>query len=335
MSASMTQDQLQSTFDAFDNLTALIIGDVMVDAYFWGNINRISPEAPVPVVEVARKENRLGGAANVALNIQALGATPLLCSVIGQDEHGTGFRQLLEKRGMPNEGIVQVESRPTTVKTRIIGGNQQVLRVDEEVTHDLSDAHAQSMLDRIRSLVESRKVDVIIFEDYDKGVITPWLIAEVVHLANQHNIPTTVDPKKRNFGAYAGTTLFKPNLKELREGLNVDISTDEDSIAEAVAVLREDFELGQVLVTLSEKGAYVSSDEFSGIIPAHVRTVSDVSGAGDTVISMASLCLALGLASKHVAMLSNLAGGQVVERVGVVPVNKEQLLKEAIQLTLA
>lgn len=331
----MNATQLEATFEAFNNLTALIIGDVMVDAYLWGNINRISPEAPVPVVEITRKENRLGGAANVALNIQALGATPLLCAAIGNDESGSDFKALLAQGGMSAEGIETIDGRPTTVKTRIIGGNQQVLRVDQEVSSELSRGDSEKMLARVQQLLATQKVDVIIFEDYDKGVITPWLINQVVALAQEAGIPTTVDPKKRNFASYKQVTLFKPNLKELREGLNLTVEATEAGVRAAAEQLRNNFQQEMALITLSEKGAYIAAPSFSGLLPAHVRTVSDVSGAGDTVISVASLCLALGLAPQHIAALSNLAGGQVVERVGVVPIDKAQLLIEAQQLTLA
>ena len=189
----------------------------MIDSYYFGKVDRISPEAPVPVVAVEKKENRLGGAANVALNIQALGATPVLCSVIGNDSDSILFDELLSQSSLSNAGIIKSEGRITTVKTRVIGNKHQVLRVDSENDSPLSSNETRQLFEKTASLIETSKIDVVIFEDYDKGVITAELIEQVVSFCNKKNIPTTVDPKKRNFSAYQNVTLFKPNLKELKE----------------------------------------------------------------------------------------------------------------------
>jgi rfaE bifunctional protein kinase chain/domain len=316
--------------NSFSKLRVLIIGDVMVDSYLWGKVERISPEAPVPVVTVTKKEIRPGGAANVALNIQALGATPLLCSVIGNDEAGKQFSKMLGGLKMNTSLLVKISKRTTTVKTRIIGNNHQMLRVDEEQDGILPHSATKEMLAHIIPMLKNKKADVVIFEDYDKGVISPELIQSVTAQANLSGIPVAVDPKKKNFTAYKNISLMKPNLKELREGLKLDIdASDFASLKAAVKKLRQVQKIDSVLVTLSEKGIFMSSVTTEKIFPAHVRNVSDVSGAGDTVISVASLCTALQLPSEINAKLSNLAGGQVCEKTGVVPVDLAQFIREA------
>lgn len=329
----ITRKDLNKIFDSFSDLRVLIIGDVMIDAYMWGNVNRISPEAPVPIVAVTKKENRLGGAANVALNVQALGATPILCSVIGVDSDGQIFLDLLKQQKLSPKGILKSRNRITTVKTRIVSHNHQILRVDEEVENDITPAETSQLLILISHLVKSEKIDVIIFEDYDKGLITQSLIQEVVKLAKNRGIPTVVDPKKKNFNNYKGVTLFKPNLKELKEGLKTEFNANNlKEMERVVENFRDRQKIESVMVTLSERGIYVQGGKANSLIPAHVRNIADVSGAGDTVISVAALCRALNLSSKMTATLANLAGGLVCEYAGVVPIDKEQLRQEALEL---
>lgn len=326
---------IQEIFKSFNKLNVLIIGDVMIDSYMWGSVTRISPEAPVPIVAVNKKENRLGGAANVALNIQSLGANPILCSVIGTDDNGKLLMELLKKQKLSSEGIVQSSKRITTVKTRVIGSNHQMLRIDEEIETSIDGKDIKLTFDKIKQLVNSKKVDVIIFEDYDKGAITADLIAEVVKFSKQKNIPTVVDPKKRNFMSYSGVTLFKPNLKELKEGLKVDFDVSKTAeLSRVVDGFLKKQKIDSALITLSEKGIYIHTSKSKKMIPAHLRDITDVSGAGDTVVSVAALCTALKLPAETTAKLSNLAGGLVCEKVGVVPVDKKQLIEEAIKLKL-
>ncbi|MBC7915122.1 MAG: D-glycero-beta-D-manno-heptose-7-phosphate kinase [Pyrinomonadaceae bacterium] len=320
---------MQKLFKQFNNLHILIIGDVMMDSYLWGNVERISPEAPVPIISVSKKENRLGGASNVALNIQALGATPHICAVVGTDIEGDEFIKILQTQNLSSQGILQIANRPTTVKTRVIGHHQQMIRIDAEVDEELSEENSMLLLSRINQILESRKIDAIIFEDYDKGVISEYLIEKVVKLAKEKNIITLADPKKRNFLSYKEVTLFKPNLKELREGLKIEVDAGNADVLElAVQKLQKKLQADMVMVTLSERGVYMKSKNGSKIIPAHVRDIADVSGAGDTVIATAAVCLAAGLDEFNTAAISNLAGGLVCQYVGVVPINKEELLKE-------
>jgi len=327
----MNKNEITTLFNDFNNLNVLIIGDVMIDAYYFGKVDRISPEAPVPIVAVESKENRLGGAANVALNIQALGANPILCAVVGDDSDSVLFDELLNNSQLSNKGIIKSKERTTTVKTRIIGNNHQVLRVDSENDSPLNQKGTKELLAKIEELIQTQQIDVVIFEDYDKGVITEALITNVVNLCNQKNIPTTVDPKKRNFNAYKNVTLFKPNLKELKEGLNIELDlNDIPSIKKAVESLNEQQSNKITFITLSENGVYIHDKDQEHHIGAHIRNIADVSGAGDTVISVASLCLALDQPIKIIAEIANLAGGLVCEKVGVVPIDKDILLSETV-----
>ena len=327
----MNKNEIVNLFKNFNRINVLIIGDVMIDAYYFGKVDRISPEAPVPVVSVEKIESRLGGAANVALNIKAMGATPILCAVIGNDNDGTNFIRLMKEEKLTSEGIVKSSERITTVKTRIIGNKHQVLRVDSENDALLSGNENSQLLKAIKTQLDQNNIDVVIFQDYDKGVLSEGLIEEVVKLCATKNIPTATDPKKRNFKHYKHVSLFKPNLKELREGLNTSINPSaSDEIEAAVDRLNAELKNDITFITLSEHGVFIKNNNSKKHIPAHTRSITDVSGAGDTVISVASLCLATNQPIEMIAEISNIAGGLVCESVGVVPIDKDQLLSEAI-----
>lgn len=320
-------DQL---IDSFKDKKVLVLGDVMLDTYIYGTVNRISPEAPVPVVNVKQREKRLGGAANVALNIQALGATPILCSVVGDDEDGAAFSERMNARGITGKGIIRSTTRITTVKNRIISGSQQLMRIDSEVDEPLTPIDKKGLLNHISQLVD--ECDLIIFEDYDKGCLDEEIIKSVIDQANGQGKLTAVDPKKRNFLSYKNCTLFKPNLKELKEGLDISVDpTSLDSLKEGVEKLNAQLNAENELITLSQHGVYYQNATLSGTHPAHLRSISDVSGAGDTVISIAALALNAGKSLDYVAELANLGGGIVCESPGVVPVDVERLKKEALE----
>jgi len=309
------------------------VGDVMIDTYLWGKSSRLSPEAPVPIVNVVKTEKRLGGAANVALNVQALGATPLLCSVIGDDLEGADFERLLEEKQLSTEGIVKSVERVTTTKQRIIAGNQQLLRIDSEQETELSEFEERHLLERYEKLLQNS--DVVIFEDYDKGVLTEKVISRLIAAAQEKNIPTIVDPKKKNFLSYVGVSLFKPNLKELKEGLKVEFQdANLEAFEHAAATLQQKLQAGNILITLSERGVFCTDGETKTYIDAHKRSISDVSGAGDTVVSIAALCLARQTPLPLLAGLANLGGGLVCEQIGVVPVDKARLYEEAREFNL-
>ena len=301
----------------------------MVDSYIWGAVERISPEAPVPIVNVKKRDMRLGGAANVALNVQALGATPILVALCGNDDAGKKLRSILELQNMSADGLVSSTTRPTTVKTRVIASSQHVVRVDEESDKIANAEEEEQLLKRIEQLLPS--CQVVIFEDYDKGVLKASLIEKTVALAKKNNIPTVVDPKKRNFLDYKEVSLFKPNLKEMREGLKVDLEPgNQEQLEKAITILKDRLSIGGVMATLSEHGVYIDYKNEKLKLPAHPREIADVSGAGDTVVSIAALCVALDLSPKRVAALSNLGGGLVCQHVGVVPIDKHELLAEAL-----
>ncbi len=321
-------DQL---FDAFNDLRVLIIGDVMLDSYVWGRVERISPEAPVPVVNVLRRELRLGGAGNVLLNVQALGAEAIICSVIGTDEAGDRLVGQLTERCLTCDGLIRSDSRITTIKERIIAGSQQVVRVDTETDKLITTDERTQLIARAKALIPT--CHVVVFEDYDKGVLDTQAIAEITAFANEQGVPTVVDPKKRNFLQYNQTTLFKPNLKELKEGLKIDFDVDDPAeFQQAVDTLKNQLQIKGALITLSERGVYIDFNGEQHRLPAHLRKISDVSGAGDTVISIAACCVALRQHPRLIAGLSNLGGGLVCESVGVVPIDKAMLKEEAIRL---
>lgn len=283
-------------FERAIRTTALVIGDVMMDAYLWGRVERISPEAPVPVVQVNERSARLGGAANVALNMNALGAKAVVVSVVGDDDHAKNLDQLLNEQGLSVAGMIRSSKRRTTVKTRVISGHQHIVRVDEEQEDDLATNDADALTERVKLLLETEKPGVIVLEDYNKGVLTERTITAINDLAKKAGVPVAVDPKKRNFLAYKGVALFKPNLKELREGLKIEVDpTNEKSVSGGVDQLEERLGNAISMITLSEHGTYVHHGKNGHLIPAHLRKIADVSGAGDTVIAVAALALAQGL----------------------------------------
>ena len=312
----------------FQNKKALIIGDVMIDRYLSGDVQRISPEAPVPIVQLNSIDNRLGGAGNVALNIKALGGIPLLLTIVGDDENGVKFKSLLNDNSIIDAYTTVSTTRRTTVKTRIVSQNQQMLRVDAEDTHELSAQEANQVLAVYYEILKSDKPDVIILQDYNKGLFNISIIHAIVEAAKGANIPVTVDPKKKNFLDFIDVTIFKPNLKEVREALNHDFNTSLESLKEASNKIKSILHNEITIITLSEKGLFIDDGEIAEIYPTIQRNVSDVCGAGDTVISTLSLGIASDFDRATLAILANIAGGQVCERPGVVPVNLKQLTEE-------
>ncbi|MCX6188486.1 MAG: bifunctional ADP-heptose synthase [Bacteroidetes bacterium] len=316
--------------DKIKDQRIIIVGDVMLDAYIFGHVHRLSPEAPVPIVEQRSQEYRLGGAANVALNIKAMGATPLLFGVTGSDDDALILKKELEKNQISALLLVEELDRLTTVKTRIIGNNHQLLRVDKEVTHAITEHTESLLLEKLKS--EIKTADALIFEDYEKGLLNKNLIQHIISLCNEFNVPVIVDPKKSNFLAYSNATLFKPNLKELKEGLKLDKLDSLEEIERAAKTLIQTLNLKYLMVTLSHRGVIICDAQSTHHVPAHLRKIADVSGAGDTVVSIAALAIAQHLEPRAIAELSNLAGGLVCEEVGVVPLNKNRFMDEANKL---
>lgn len=320
---------IEAVLKLFKNKEVLIIGDAMIDAYMWGSIHRMSPEAPVPVVEIDKRESRLGGAANVALNIQSLGAKPILFASVGDDHYANTFLNLMKDQNLSTDGIQRIKDRPTTVKTRIISDNKHVLRVDEEHTSEIIN---NTLIESLAQLIDNNDYDVIIFEDYNKGLLSEALIHKAISKAKEKGIPTIVDPKKKNFLAYKGVDIFKPNLKEIKEGLGLEFDVlDADQLEQTVSTLREKLNAKGILLTLSEHGIYFQEEGESYSQAAHQRNIVDVSGAGDSVVSVAALALASGMEKEQLMRIANLAGGLVCEKVGVVPITKDDLLATDIK----
>lgn len=323
-------DQL---FESFKNTKIGVIGDIMLDTYWWGSVDRISPEAPVPIVALQKKEIRVGGAANVALNLRALGAPTTLFAVIGKDSEGTELKGLLESHGINTNYIQTSTTRVTTNKVRVMGRNQQMMRLDHEHTNDLNTKEEDELIAHFIEYIQTEKPGLIILEDYNKGVLTERVIHTILDFCKVHDIPTSVDPKQKNFLAYKGCTLFKPNLKEVKEGLNISIESMEvASLNKVHAALQKSLAHEISFITLSEHGVYFATKSEQNLIPTHIRNISDVSGAGDTVIAVASLTYAATKNMSLAAEIANIAGGLVCEIVGTAPIDKMLLKAEVIKL---
>lgn len=313
----------------FKDRNILIIGDIMIDSYINGNVNRISPEAPVPVVNLVNNEYRLGGAANVAMNIKSLGANPIICSAIGDDNNGRLLVNLLSENNIKTNNIILSDERITTNKTRIIGNNQQLLRIDDEITEDISETLENIIYDKVEYLIKNNSIDAVIFEDYNKGLLTKELIVKVIDLCNENNIITTVDPKKNNFLSYRNVTLFKPNLKELNDGLNLKIDlANQESFETAVSKLEVVLMNRISLITLSEKGLFIKEDNKKYYVNTTAKKIFDVSGAGDTVIAIATLGLISNLPIDFIGYISNLGASIVCQQMGTASIDIDDLINE-------
>jgi rfaE bifunctional protein kinase chain/domain len=325
----ITEQRLTELLTNMKGKRIAVIGDLMLDRYFWGSVSRISPEAPVPVVDLETEQARLGGAANVAMNIRSLGGIPMLVGVIGADNSGKQLFEIIRENNFPTEGVVVDPSRPTTVKTRVIAHNQHVVRIDRELKTDISYTIQNNIIEVLTHNIN--QIDGIIIEDYNKGVVVKPLIKQLIDLANKNRKTITVDPKFNNFFEYSGVTLFKPNRKEVEEAMGMRIRTDED-IQRAGKTLREKLGCENVLLTLSEQGmALFEGNGSIASVPTRARNVQDVSGAGDTVISTLTMSLAGGANMKEAATLANFAGGIVCSYLGIVPIDVQELRTAILQ----
>lgn len=319
-------DKLKMLFDNFLGKRIAVIGDLMLDKYIWGSVSRISPEAPVPVLEVESESARLGGAANVANNIKSLGAEPILFGIVGDDEAGETISRILGDMSLRREGVMKVSDRPTTVKTRVIAHNQHVVRMDHEMRKDVDEKLVARVIDILGSM--SDEIDGLIFEDYNKGMLTKELLSGVIRFANKNDTVVSVDPKQNNFFEYKHVTVFKPNRKEAENALRMPIGSDEEALAAAKELLA-DLHCQNVLLTRGEKGmTLVAKDGTYAHFPTKARKVADVSGAGDTVISTFTVALVSGATVTEAAAIANHAGGIVCGEVGIAPVDREKLFAE-------
>ncbi len=320
---SMPVRRMNELKKKFKGLKIAVIGDMMLDCYFQGNVKRISPEAPVPVVEVGNEFFRFGGAANVALNILKLGGNPLPVGVIGYDNEGTIFNSLINESNIKSDGIFVDESRPTTSKTRVIAHNQHVVRIDKESKDYIS----RKLQGRIYQYIQEHgeTLDAIILQDYNKGVLSASLIEKIIEFSKSRDIIITVDPKFNNFFSFRNVTVFKPNRKEAEDVLGMKIRTDDD-ISDAGSRILNKTNSDYVLLTLGEGGiAVFEKGKTERRMPTKAMKVADVSGAGDTVISTLTMALAAGADIIEASYLANYAGGIVCGEIGIVPIELDKL----------
>lgn len=324
----MTTD-IKKLFASFSSLKVGVIGDVMLDTYMWGKVERISPEAPVPVVSLHKKEYRIGGAGNVALNCKSLGAQVYVLSVVGNDTEGMLLEELFQENMIETSCLVKSNGRITTNKTRIISRNQQMMRLDNEVTEDLTTEEENALLNKVQSFIAQTDPNIIIFEDYNKGVLTESLIEKIIRLCSEAGVLTAVDPKRKNFFNYKNVTIFKPNLKEVKEALNIITDTsNEESLSQVHDELNKTLQHHISFITLSDKGVFFQQNGFHKVIPSHLRNIADVSGAGDTVIATAALVYAATKNIHLMAEVANIAGGLVCEEVGTIAIDRQKLIQE-------
>lgn len=320
-------------FDQFQKIKVGVVGDVMLDTYMWGHVERISPEAPVPVVLLDKRELRLGGAGNVALNIQSLGAPVFVVSATGADENAERLASLFEQENINCKYLLKSARRITTNKTRIISRNQQMMRLDSEITTDLEEE--ESFIELFQTFIATEKPQVVILQDYNKGVLTQAVIEAVIAICNEAGVLTAVDPKRKNFFTYKGVDIFKPNLKEVRDALNLPFTeTDQSTLQNIHRELNRRLQHHVSFITLSERGVFYQNETAAALIPSHLRNIADVSGAGDTVIAVAALVYATTKDVALMAEMANIAGGLVCEEVGTAAIDKTKLLHEC-ELLLA
>jgi rfaE bifunctional protein kinase chain/domain len=319
----------EKLFKKFSSIKIGVVGDVMLDTYWWGHVERISPEAPVPVVSLDRREYRIGGAGNVALNLSSLEARVSVFSVIGNDDDGKVLKSLLDQSFVNTDCLLTSDARITTNKIRIIGRSQQMMRLDSETIKDLTSGDENRIIQTVSNYLEHEKPAILIFEDYNKGVLTERVIGELIRLCRKHEVFTAVDPKTRNFFSYKGVDIFKPNLKEVREGLNLLVEQpDLDALMDIHSRLSNLLHHKISFITLSEKGVFYQHQKQAMIIASYLRSVADVSGAGDTVIAVAALVYAVTKDINLMAAMANIAGGLVCEEVGTVAIDRKRLLEE-------
>ncbi len=322
-------EDFKKLFSDFSALKVGVIGDVMLDSYIWGHVDRISPEAPVPIILLEKREQRIGGAGNVALNCRSLGAAVSILSVSGDDRNGEALIDLFHQNNIDTTYLIKSKERVTTNKIRIISRNQQMMRLDDEITTDISSSDEDLFLQAVSAYIQKESPQVLILEDYNKGVLTERIISEIIQLCKQKGIVTAVDPKRKNFFTYKGVDIFKPNLKEIKEALNF-IGEDINLLVlqQFHKELHAQLQHRVSFITLSDKGVFYQQDNHAAIIGSHIRSIADVSGAGDTVIAVAAMVYAATKNVKLMAAIANIAGGLVCEEVGTVAINAETLLKE-------
>src|SRR5215207_927982 len=320
-------ENFQQLFQKFSSLKIGVIGDLMLDTYMWGDVERISPEAPVPIVALKKKDYRVGGAGNVALNLQSLDANAYVISVTGNDEDSVKLNELFADQNINTQYCFKSEKRIATNKTRVISRNQHMMRLDAEITKDLDREDQQQIIECFKRFVSTEKPQLVILQDYNKGVLTEEVIRVVISICKEADILTAVDPKRKNFFSYKGVDIFKPNLKEVKEALNILFIDAQLPLMEEIhELLRQELHHHISFITLSEKGVFYQHGKSANIIPSHIRSIADVSGAGDTVIAVAALVYAVRKNVHLMAEIANIAGGLVCEEVGTAAISKMALM---------
>ncbi|MDR2084696.1 MAG: PfkB family carbohydrate kinase [Bacteroidales bacterium] len=327
----MNSDFINKVLPDFGNVRILIVGDIMLDVYYFGTANRMSPEFPVPVVNLESKEYNLGGGANVAANIKSLGAEVHVCSVIGNDVPAKKIRSLFENAGLDFSEIILSDDRKTTVKNRIISNNKQLLRIDDEDDFYLSEKEAELFSSVVERKIKELLPQVIILQDYNKGVLSREIIGKIIEIAVEKKIKICVDPKKKNFDVYDNAYIFKPNLKEFCEYYSISKASNAELLL-LMQKFQQEHNISLFLLTMADKGIMISEKDGTNFyFPAHIRQIADVSGAGDTVISVASLLSAVDADIENIAYISNVAGGLACEKSGISTITVDELNKELLK----
>ncbi|MBP7184450.1 MAG: carbohydrate kinase [Saprospiraceae bacterium] len=319
---------------AFKNKKIVIIGDLMLDHYVYGNVERISPEAPVPIMNFQSEEYRLGGAGNVALNVKSLGATPILVSLIGNDKYLQEITRIFDKEKMDDQGLIITNERKTTVKTRLMAHAQQLLRIDDEDTFDASQHEVSLIIKTLENIIKNKDIDIVILQDYNKGVLSEKIIQSCIEICTKYQVKFLVDPKRKNFFSYLNAYVFKPNLKELKEALPAHkINADPEVLNQIADVLHSKLNNTITIITLSEKGIFYKdhTQNVTGIIPTKAQNIADVSGAGDTVIATLAVGIAANLDIPTSIKIANEAAGIVCSKLGVIPINIIELENNFVQ----
>lgn len=323
--------QIKPLLKKIQKLKVFVVGDVMADCYMYGDAHRISPEAPVPIIEVQKKELRPGGAANVAMNCKMLGAQVSLLSIVGKDDKGKELKSILEQNGIEHHLCIENKERITTTKNRVLARNQQVLRIDEEMTTALSVRTENDFIDKCLRAIQIDKPDILIFEDYNKGILSKQVINHILKHCKTVNVFTAVDPKKENFFQYKNVNLFKPNKKEIFDAFQIQPEINKNNLRKLDQLLKKELNNECTMITLSEQGIYAADSHQDVLYNTLVRNIADVSGAGDTVIATAALFYFI---TKDIALtthIANIAAGLVCEIPGVVPISAEMLLNNISQ----
>lgn len=317
---------ITTALQAFEGTKVLVIGDIILDIYIYGAVDRISPEAPIPILNHKTTKHALGGAANVAANLTGLGAKVHLISITGQDDEAAYLETMLDLEEI-DHSLLAIDDRPTTSKSRILSGAHQLLRIDHETTEDIAGDQIDQLNNKIRSVLNEFQPKAIVLEDYNKGMLTSRTIQFIIDRSREMNIPFVVDPKKSNFFSYSGCALFKPNFKECAQQMPFSIKPELDSLKKADAFIRAKLKNKVTMITLAEHGIYISDENQAVIVPTQVRQVSDVSGAGDTVTAIATFGVIESLSIELIADLANKAAGLVCAKPGVYAIHKEELIQ--------